>query len=357
MIDFLPVLDNDFDFSPLFQHFEEGNKNEVEFGVYPFSKFRYFFWDKESLRPRGLNIDETKIEDFDMFKNIFIRGDYFYLIAYHYFINVKEYEFEYKVEGKMRIEGEDGELKMVSFFEPLYNALLKEKIKSQTLLRHEYILSKNKFNYINKLTELLLSDYNDLDDAIRREKNVFSKYGITVKEIYLDIFRDFYSNFVDYLSKDNFNALKKLVYPSKKEIQSFQIENRPNFKKGLTDEARKVVINSIKNSLIGNGFISNITTYEQVDDLFNNRRRERDKIIWLKTPSLLRSFYKVLNDKNIISSTNNTHWKILSDFFIYKDNAEVNSDKLKDLKYSTNQLDVLNIENSFRIFDEIVSIK
>lgn len=357
MIDFLPIQDDDFTFSSLFQNYEEGHTDATDFGMYPFFRLRYFFLDRERLPKRTLKIDEEKIERFDMFKNIFIRGDYFYLIAYHYFLNVKEYEFEYKVEGKMRVQSEDGELKMVSFFEPLYNALLKEKKKSQTLLRHEYILSKNKFNYINKLTELLLSDYNDLDDAIRKEKNVFSKYGIAVKEIYLDIFRDFYSNFVDYLSKDNFNALKKLVYPSKKEIQSFQIENRPNFKKGLTDEAREVVINSIKNSLIENCFIANVTTYEQIDDLFNNRRRERDKIIWLKTPSLLKSFYKVLNDKNIITSTSNTHWKILSDFFTYQNNAEVNSDKLKDLKYSTNQLDILTLENCFRILDEIVSIK
>lgn len=356
MIKFLPNENQDFDFSNLLQHYEEGFEGEFS-GMYPFFRLKYFFLGRANLPIMTLNIDEEKIERFDMFRNIFIRGDYFYLIAYHYFINVKEYEFEYKVEGKMRIVGKDGELKMVSFFEPLYDALLNEKTKSQTLLRHEYILSKNKFKYINKLTELLLSDYNNLDDAIRKEKNVFSKYGIAVKEVYLDIFRDFYSNFVDYLSKDNFNALKKLVYPSKKEIQSFQIENRPNFKKGLTDEAREYVINSIKNSLIENGFIANVTTYEQIDDLFNNRRRERDKIIWLKTPSLLKSFYKVLSDKNIITSTNNTHWRILSDFFTYQNNAEVNSDKLKDLKYSTNQLDVLNLENCFAILDKIVSIK
>ncbi|PSD43644.1 hypothetical protein C7E23_15310 [Elizabethkingia anophelis] len=59
------------------------------------------------------------------------------------------------------------------------------------------------------MTQLLFYDYNDLDDAIRKEKNVFAKYGIVIKEVYLEIFRDFYSNFVDYLSKDNFEALKK----------------------------------------------------------------------------------------------------------------------------------------------------
>jgi len=181
MIDFLPIQDEDFTFSSLFQNYEEGHTDATDFGMYPFFRLRYFFLDRERLPIRTLKIDEEKIERFDMFKNIFMRGDYFYLIAYHYFIYVKEYEFEYKVEGKMRIEDKKGELKIVSFFEPLYNALIEEKVKSQKLLRHEYIVSKNKYLYINKLTEILFSDYFDLDDAIRKEKNVFAKYEWLLK--------------------------------------------------------------------------------------------------------------------------------------------------------------------------------
>ncbi|SFN06245.1 hypothetical protein SAMN05421594_0738 [Chryseobacterium oleae] len=355
MIEFLPVLDNDFDFSPLFQHFEEGNKDEVEFGVYPFSNFRYFFWDKERLRTKGLNIDEKKIERFDMFEKIFTRGDYFYLIAYHYFINVKEYEFEYKVEGRMKVENENGEITIVSFFEPLYNALLKEKIKSQTLLRHEYILSKNKHLYINKLTELLFNDYYDLDDAIRKEKNVFAKYGIAIKEVYLEVFRDFYSNFVDYLTTENFDALKKLVYPSKKEVQSFKLAPRKNYRNLKDMEARVQIIDSIKQTLVGRGFVSEITTFEQIDDLFNNKRRELSKIIWLKDITALATFYKIMEEDTIVQDSEDEHWKILSDYFILENGSEISREELKKKKKSTNFKMIDDIRSVFNFLKMIVA--
>lgn len=346
MIEFLPVIDNDFDFSPLFQYFEEGNKEDEEFDVYPFSKFRYFFWNKVTLRPKGLNIDENKIENFEMFKNIFIRGDYFYLIAYHYFIHVKEYEFEYKVEGKMRIEDRNGELKIISFFEPLYNALIEEKIKSQKLLRHEYIVSKNKYLYINKLTELLFNDYYDLDDAIRKEKNVFAKYGIAVKEVYLEVFRDFYTNFVDYLTAENFEALKKLVYPSKKEVQSFRFAPRETYRNLKDMEAREKIVESIKQNLIDKEFISEITTFEQVYDLFDNKRRELPKIIWLKSITSLATLYKIMEDDKIIQDAEGEHWKILADYFILRNDSEISREELKSKKKSTN----------FKILEDLTSV-
>jgi hypothetical protein len=49
MIEFLPVIDNDFDFSPLFQYFEEGIKMTTN-SMYTIFKV---FWNKESLRPKG----------------------------------------------------------------------------------------------------------------------------------------------------------------------------------------------------------------------------------------------------------------------------------------------------------------
>lgn len=346
MINFLPIEDEDFIFSSLFQNYEEGHTNVTDFGMYPFFRLKYFFLDRERLPVMALKIDEEKIERFDMFKNIFIRGDYFYLIAYHYFIHVKEYEFEYKVEGKMRIEDRNGELKIVSFFEPLYNALIEEKIKSQKLLRHEYIVSKNKYLYINKLTELLFNDYYDLDDAISKEKNVFAKYGIAVKEVYLEVFRDFYTNFVDYLTAENFEALKKLVYPSKKEVQSFRFAPRETYRNLKDMEAREKIVESIKQNLIDKEFISEITTFEQVYDLFDNKRRELPKIIWLKNITSLATLYKIMEDDKIIQDAEGEHWKILADYFILRNDSEISREELKSKKKSTN----------FKILEDLTSV-
>jgi hypothetical protein len=354
MINFLPVIYDDFDFSPLFVHYSTEdiyNSNDVKFTEYPFSRFRYFFWEKKRL-PAFLQIDEFRIERFDMFKNIFTRGDYFYLVAYHYFINVKDYGFEYKVEGRMRIE-DKGSLKTISFFEPLYNALIEEKNRCQILLRHEYILLKNKHSYINKLTQLLIDDYYDLDDAIRREKNVFAKYGIVIKEVYLQIFRDFYSNFVDYLSNENFELLKKLVYPSKKEVQSFKLAKRSNYKNLMDMDARFLIISSIQKSLIDNGFISDNTTYEQIDDLFNNKRRELHKIIWLKNVTALHTFYKIMEEDKIIQDSEGEHWKILSDYFILTKDSEITKEELKGKKRSTNLNMVDELRDTFSFLKKI----
>ncbi|MDE5480472.1 hypothetical protein KRE28_01410 [Elizabethkingia meningoseptica] len=348
MIDFLPPNEEDFTFTPLYYECFD-DKADFNIARYPFSYLRYFFCNKESLPILTLQIDETKIERFDMFKNIFMRGDYFYLIAYHYFLNVGNYDYDDKSEGMMKIKNENGEtIKTISYFEPLYQALQGEKNKAKTLLRHEYILSKNKYAYINKLIQLLFKDYNDLDDAIRKEKNVFAKYGITVKEVYLEIFRDFYSNFVDYLSKENFDTLKKFVYPSKKEVQSFRFAKRKTYRNLKDMTAREMIINSIHTNLINTGFISDKTTYEQIDDLFNNKRRELSKIVWLKNVTALFTFYKIMEADKIVEGTEDEHWKILADYFILENDSEISREELKTKKMSTNY----NLINELRsIFD------
>jgi len=355
MIEFLPFEDGDFEFSVLFQHYEEDFEHEVEVGGYPFARLRYFFFEKDRLPRTYLKLDEAQIERFDMFKKIFTRGDYFYLIAYHYFMNVKEYEFEYKVEGKMRATHKDGELRIISFFEPLYDALKQEKTSSQTLLRHEYILSKNKYSYINKLTEFLLNDFTELNDAIRREKNVFAKYGIIVKEIYLEVFREFYSNFVDYLSNQNFNTLKGLIYPSKKEVQSFKLAQRKNYKNLADVQARKMIIDSIYKNLIDKGFISDSTTIQQIDDLFNNKRRELPKIIWLKDITALSTFYKIMEEDKIIQNAEGKHWKILSDYFLLQKDSEISNDELREKKMSKNVILIQELREVFEMLKKIIA--
>lgn len=335
MIDLTLIQDDNFSFSSLFQNYQDGNTETIDFGLYPFFRLKYFFLNKDSLPRDTLKINEENIENFEMFKKIFDRGDYFYFIAYHYFLNAKEYSFEYKEEGRMQIQDEKGVLRDISFFEPLYKALKKEKEKSQTLLRHEYILSRNKHLYINKLTKLLFEDYFELDDAIRKEKNVFAKYGITIKEVYLEVFREFYSNFVDYLSVDNFNAVKKLVYPSKKEVQSFKLAQRKNYKNLADIQARKLIIDSIYKNLIDKGFISELTTVGQIDDLFNNKRRELSKIIWLKDLTASFTFYKIMEEDTIVQNTEGKHWKILSDYFVLQKDSEISSEELRDKKKST----------------------
>lgn len=355
MIEFIPVLNDNFSFSPLFQNYQDGFNDTEDFGAYPFFALKYFFFNKENLPRESLKINEAEIERYDLFKKIFERGDYFYLIAYHYFIHVKDYSFEYKEEGRMQIRNENGILKDISFFEPLYYALKKEKEKSQTLLRHEYILSNNKHLYINKLTELLFKDYYDLDDAIRKEKNVFAKYGITIKEVYLEIFRDFYSNFVDYLTSENFEVLKKLVYPSKKEVQSFRLATRKTYKNLKNLEAKTKIIESVKQNLIGKGFISGITTFEQVYDLFDNKRRELPKIIWLKDITSLATFYKIMEDDKIIQDAEGEHWKILADYFILKNDSEISREELKSKKKSTNFKILADLGSIFDLLKNIIA--
>lgn len=350
MIDFLPHHEEDFTFTPLYYQCSDGEA-DLNIARYPFSDLRYFFCNKESLPIIALKIDETKIEKFDMFRNIFMRGDYFYLIAYHYFLNVGNYDYNDKSEGMMKIKNGNGEtIKTISYFEPLYQALQLEKNKAKTLLRHEYILSKSKYTYINKLIQLLFRDYNDLDDAIRKEKNVFAKYGIAVKEVYLEIFRDFYSNLVDYLSKENFDTLKKFVYPSNKEVQSFRLAKRKTYRNLRDMTARRMIIESIHINLINTGFISDKTTYEQIDDLFNNKRRELSKIVWLKNVTALFTLYKVMEADKIVEDTEGKHWKILADYFILENDSEISREELKTKKISTNH----NLINELiSIFDRL----
>ena len=355
MIEFIPYTEEDFEFSHLFESFSTPGMQDYPIQNYPFSNIRYFYLEKDKLPIEELQIDEQKIEQFDMFKNIFIRGDYFYLIAYHYFLNVTYYQFDSKNEGKITMKDSQRDNKTISFFHPLYQALSKEREKSKILLRHEYIISENKYGYINKLTEKLFEDYKYLDESIRKEKNVFSKFGITIKEVYLEIFRDFYSNFVDYLSNDNFEGLKTLVYPSKKEVQSFKLATRKNYKNLNDKEARLMILKDVHQNLINKEFISRETTFEQIDDLFNNKRRELPKIIWWKNVTALATFYKIMEEDKIVQNSEGKHWKILSDYFILKKGSEISREELKIKKISTNIMMIEELRDVFSMLKRIVA--
>ena len=334
IIDFLPINNLDFEFSSLFEESFNMKISDLKAINYPFKEIKYFFLQRKNLVV--LNLDETRItnENFEKFKNIFLRGDYFYLIAFHYFLNIQDYSFEAKSEGIMRLQI-DGSYKNISFFQELYNALQKVKNESQVLLRHEYTIVRHKYKYINNLSEFLLNDFEELDKAVRKERNVFSKYGNVIKEIYIEIFRDFYSNFTDYLSNENFEKIKSIVYPSKKEVQSFKFAPQKRWRNLSNIDARMMAIDSIHKNLIDKNFVSDLTTYEQIDDLFNNKRREFNKIIWKKDLTSLRTFYNVMQENKIIESTDDKHWKILADYFVLRD-SDIDFKELGSKKKSTN---------------------
>ncbi|MGC4128696.1 MAG: hypothetical protein QM564_03885 [Bergeyella sp.] len=344
-IDFLPINSLDFEFSSIFEESFSFENPNLKDAIYPFKEIKYFFLQKKKLT--GLNLDETRITDdnFEKFKNIFLRGDYFYLIAFHYFLNIHDYSFEAKSEGIMRVQV-DGSYKNISFFQELYNALQKTKNDSQTLLRHEYTIVRHKYKYINNLSEFLLNDFEELDKAIRKERNVFAKYGNVIKEVYIEIFRDFYSNFIDYLSNENFEKIKNIVYPSKKEVQSFRFAVRKNWKNLSDMEARRMVIDSIHKNLKNEGFVSDITTYEQIDDLFNNKRREFNKIIWLKSLTALKTLYTVMQENKIIEDAEGKHWKILADYFLLGD-SDIDFKELGNKKKSTDFKTNQDLESVF----------
>lgn len=361
MIRFLPFRQENFSFSDLYRKLEttliEKDANQtLNVRDYPFSRIRFFFYRKIWL-PDSLRLTKDKIVRFDMFQNIYERGDYFYLIAYHYFITDTNYNFTNKVEGIMTVPviQQDGRTRKISFFNELYSALSLERKESQNQVRQEYILSKNKFDYINTLVELLFRDFNDLEDASKIEKNHFAKYGIIIREIYIEIFKDFHSNYLDFLSDANFKKLLEITFPSKKEEMSFQFKNRPNFKNGLTPEAKKVVIETILYELIKFEFVSTETSFSQINDLFSNRRREQPKIVWLRNVTELKSLYKTLKDNDFILPTNNKHWKIISDFFIFQNGAEVTYNKLKSNHYSNKLEAIIKLDSSFSILKTIKS--
>ncbi|OWK73110.1 hypothetical protein CBW16_10120 [Flavobacteriaceae bacterium JJC] len=333
MINFLPFSPS-FGFSDLYNKFS-GDFPASEIKTYPFANLRLFFETKNNL-PAYLKLDETKIGDFENFKEIFLRGDNFYLIAYKYFEPNQLYSFDHKLKGILilRPTGAGKNLKIISYFDAVYSALQKEFEYGQSLLRQEYVLIERRFQYINRLTEFLLSDYDDLQTAIRKNQNIFAKYGVIISEVYINVFRNFYSNFVDYLSDENFTAIKNLVYPSKKEVQSFRFAVRINFKHVNSIEAKELVVLSFYNGLRDMGFIAESTVFEQLYDLFDNRRREKEKIIWIKDATSLHSFYKLLEDEKIIEDSENKHWKILADYFKIGE-TDIEAAELKKLKGTT----------------------
>lgn len=365
MINFLPLKHNNYSLSEFYRKIENGFfGNSFD---YPFSRLRYFYLNRSSLSERYnsqntfleyLSLDETKIVRFDMFKNIFLRGDYFYLIAYHYFLNDTNYNFINKKEGIMTIPhpNDRDKTKNISFFKELYDQLKREMDIEKSSLRQEFVLTEYKFEYANILVEYLFRDYFEFENATLKETNQFVKYSFIIKEIYIEIFKYIHSNFIDYLSDSNFKKLLNIVYPSKKEELSFQFKNQRNFRNGLTKEAREEVINSILTNLINYGFIPDNTSYQQIDDLFNNRRRERNKIIWLRNLTELKTLYKVLNDNNYILPSKNRHWKILSDYFILKNDINIEPKDLQEIKFSKKITSIMALESSFSILNSIVSV-
>src|SRR5690606_21464291 len=82
--------------------------------TYPFHSIRYFF-DSRTKLPESLALDETSIEHFGHFKEIFMRDDNFYLIAYKYFKPEQIYSFEEKVRGIILVKRTGKNPELVSF--------------------------------------------------------------------------------------------------------------------------------------------------------------------------------------------------------------------------------------------------
>ena len=69
------------------------------------------------------------------------------------------------------------ERKTSSFFEDIYISIEKIYKDNKTQFRHEYILTQNRFRYINKLIECLIEDFSKLEKSIKENVNVFAKMG------------------------------------------------------------------------------------------------------------------------------------------------------------------------------------
>lgn len=319
---------NEFDFTNLFEYTERYNDDiKIEINSYPFSDLKKYyikFTDEENEK-FGIDINKIKIYE-GGFRKIHERSDYFYLIAYKYFEIVEDkYGFGYKYQGI--IINEDGG--MESFIVHLYNEAKDIADKQEAILLHEFLISDEKGIYINKLVEKLLEDYENLDLAISETNTVFGKYGFVIKQIYNIIFKKMITDYMDFIDDENFKALQKITNPLTKEVRSFK------FSIPLQDGGFRVVIKDLHKRLIDNKFIDSKTELTQIEHLFSNRRREKEKIHWLQNNTALRTFYKVMQNENYIQDTKNNHWKILSDFFCNDKGVSYEPKDFKDIKDST----------------------
>ena len=347
-----PQSNNDFRFSDLFSKIENKIYDDLPTD-YPFSRLKCYFQKRSELvssKWYGENYFKEEQWDeriFNMFRPIFNRNDNFYLIAYRYFDSLTGKRYDYYDKKRFIINSEKvAERKTSSFFEDIYISIEKIYKDSKTQFRHEYILTQNRFRYINKLIECLIEDFSDLQKNIKENANVFAKMGLMIKEIYIEIFKDLFANYNSEISQENFKYLKRLLFPDKKELLSFQ------FVKELSLLERDKVIKTILKKLKYGGLIAQSTTYEQIDELFSYKRRDCEKIKWIGFIGDLFTFYKILEKNNIVQDSNDEHWFIMAEFFEDKNSNNYLPEDIKTKKLIKNKFKLECMELAFGYFIE-----
>ena len=347
-----PQSNNDFKFSDLFSKIENKIYDDLPTD-YPFSMVKHYFQKRSELinlkchRWNYFKEEQWGEHIFNMFKPIFNRNDNFYLIAYRYFDSLTGKRYDYYDKKRFIINSEKvAERKTSSFFEDIYISIEKIYKDSKTQFRHEYILTQNRFRYINKLIECLIEDFSDLQKNIKENANVFAKMGLMIKEIYIEIFKDLFANYNSEISQENFKYLKRLLFPDKRELLSFQ------FVQELNSFQRDKVIKTILKKLKYGGLIAQSTTYEQIDELFSYKRRDCEKIKWIGFIGDLFTFYKILEKNNIVQDSNDEHWFIMAEFFEDKNSNNYLPEDIKTKKLIKNKFKLECMELAFGYFIE-----
>lgn len=342
MSEIFPYGEEDFSFTDLYIW---SGKATEQIKTYPFSNLKQYFTKKSQYGISSLNDEYCK--NFKEFQPIINRNDYFYYIAHTYFHSLGIYKYSAKKDLKILKVNKNGEIEMKSFFAEINNKIKIVYNESIVQFRHEYIICNDKSRYVNRLLLLIILDFEMLNDALRKDENVFTRFGYLIKEQYINFLEFLYTRFNDFISDDNFITVKAIIYPSEKVYRSFA------FKKFLTPEARDVVIKSIYDKLSEYGYIHTSTKLEQIDDLFKNKRRTFTKIIWTENLTTLFTFVKIMLNNNLVEDCHNNHWKIVCDYFVLTNDSDFSVDEIKSKKLSTNFQVRTNIESCFATLEKI----
>lgn len=314
--------------------------SKVYFGTsYPFEILKKYYAKKDNILNDDLNFNYLG-GIFDLFLDEKLNDQYYYfpLISWVAFLGNNKLDEE--ITGNITSVSDLIELEkftsIKSFLEYEYEFLTKIIERELKIFYNEALVSNSYSNYTNKVVNKVLEDFNYFRmESFSPKEDYFSFFSYVLNDLYLTVLKNIFQKFENELSDDNRSNIEKYIHIAKTKKSCFTLSTKiPNSSQKIETNKFLEIVGNFKNALVSEKFINEMKTSD-FKCFIDDSKKSIIKINWTSSLTLLYTFYKQLAEKEIILSSKNEHWKIISKHFIVN-GRNIYPHEMVGLKKSTN---------------------
>ena len=306
---------------------------------YPFEILKKYYVKKDNILNSVLNFYHSG-GVFDLFLNEKLEDQYYYypLISWVNYLGDKNLDEEItgditSISDLVNLEKFTSIKSFIAYKNEFFEIILNKELN---LFYNEAVTSNNYSNYINRVVNKILEDFNYFRmESFSPKEDYFSFFSYVLNDLYLTALKNIFQKFENELSDDNRSNIENYIHIAKTKKSCFTLSIKiPNSSQKTEANKFLEIVRNFKNALVSEKFISEIKTSD-FKCFIDDRKKSIIKINWTSSLTLLYTFYKQLAEKEIILSSKNEHWKIITKHFIVN-GRNIYPHEMVGLKKSTN---------------------